>query len=426
MKNRLTVAIGGLGNRGLDTYAAELAKYPEEVKIVAVADIDVEKVKKAKLLYHIPEKYCFFSIEEMLEQEKLADFMVIATPDRLHVPPAMIALEKGYDLLLEKPISPDIEECKAITGLARKLNRKVVICHVLRYTPFYKKLKQIIDEGKVGEVVSIMAIENVGYYHQAHSFVRGNWRNSVESSPMILQKCCHDTDILTWLAGNTAKTVSSFGSTYLFKKEKAPQKAVHRCLDGCPVKDSCVFDAEKIYITDERTGVAAGNTGWPNTVLTISPSVKTVYEALKTGPYGRCVYYCDNDVVDHQIVNINLENGATISLTMSGFTSEFTRYIKIMGTAGEIIGDMSSNLITYWPFGGSKQIIDVNKLSDNFSGHGGGDAGLIREFLDYLLGKAVSSSITSLDVSTDSHYIAMAAEESRLAEGKAISIEDYR
>ncbi|RRD95291.1 gfo/Idh/MocA family oxidoreductase [Clostridiales bacterium COT073_COT-073] len=426
MEKMLTAAIAGLGNRGLDTYAAEMAKYPGEVKIVAVADLKPEKVDKARKLFGIRQENCFGSAEEMLEQDKLADFMIIATPDRLHIPQAMSALQKGYDLLLEKPISSDAGACKQIAVLAEKLDRKVVVCHVLRYTPFYKTLKQMIEQGKIGEVVSIMAIENVGYYHHAHSFVRGNWRNSRESSPMILQKCCHDTDILTWLAGGTAKTTSSFGSTYLFKSEKAPQNQVKRCLDGCPVKEQCVFDAEKIYITNDRTGVAKGNTGWPNTVLTLTPTVESVYQALKEGPYGRCVYYCDNDVVDHQIVNINMENGATISLTMSGLTGEFARYLKIMGTAGELIGDMATNLISYWPFGSERQVINVAELADNFEGHGGGDAGLIREFLDYMQGKEVSAAITSLEVSTDSHYIALAAEESRLAEGKAVSIDSYR
>lgn len=426
MRQKLRVAIAGLGNRGLDTYGRELAKYPQEVDLVAVADPIREKVEKAKALYGIRPENCFASAEEMLAQEKLADFLVIATPDRQHVGQALPALERGYDLLLEKPISPEVKECYQISKLAKHLNKRVVICHVLRYTPFYKELKGMLDQGKVGQVVSIMAIENVGYYHQAHSFVRGNWRKSRESSPMILQKCCHDMDILTWLAGNRVKTVSSFGSTYLFKPEKAPQNQVKRCLDGCPVKATCPYDAEKIYISNDLTGIAKGNTGWPNTVLSLNPTIESIYQAIAQGPYGRCVYYCDNDVVDHQIVNLNLEEGVTISLTMSGFTSEFARYLKIMGTHGEMIGDMGANTITWLPFGGPGQVVDVSQLSDNFQGHGGGDAGLIREFLDYLQGKPVSSSITALEVSTDSHYIAMAAEESRLAEGRAIALDPYR
>lgn len=428
MGKKLKVAVAGLGNRGLDVYSSELSRYPDEVEIVAVADIVREKVEYAKKKFNIDEKFCFNSAEELLKHDRLADVIVIATPDRLHVRQGIEALYKGYDILLEKPISPLLEECQEITRLARELDRKVVLCHVLRYAPFYRKIKKLICDGDVGDVINIMAIENVGYFHHAHSFVRGNWRNTDESSPMILQKCCHDTDILTWLANQRAKKVSSFGSLNLFKPEKSPQKKVKRCLDGCPAKDRCIYDAEKIYITNENTGIACGVTGWPNSVLTLNPTVDSVRKALKEGPYGRCVYYCDNDVVDHQEVNIELENNATISLTMSAFSAVTSRYLKVMGTLGEIEGDMEKNTIVVRIFGQKDYTIDLNEIQITKSKHGGGDSRLVREFLDYISGndEKVTSSITSIDESTESHYIALAAEKSRLNQGATIDIEEYR
>ena len=202
---QLTVALAGLGSRGKDTYAKTAKLFPEKMKIVAIADIDPAKVAEVAREYDVPAQRCFSSAEELLAQDKLADLMFITTQDRQHVGHALPALKKGYDLLLEKPVSPKLEECRELLKTAQACGRKVVVCHVLRYTPFYTKLKEILDEGTIGDVVTVMGIENVGYWHQAHSFVRGNWRNSDQSSPMILQKCCHDMDILLWLTGKSCR-----------------------------------------------------------------------------------------------------------------------------------------------------------------------------------------------------------------------------
>ena len=212
MKAPVTFAIAGFGDRG-STYASMQKLFPEKMKVVAVADLDPRKVEKARQLYDIPQENCFSSAEEMLEQEKLADVMVVSTMDRQHVGHAIPALRKGYNILMEKPISPELDKCKEILEVAKDCPGKIIVCHVLRYTTFYNKLKELISSGRIGDVVSICANENVGYWHQAHSFVRGNWRNSQETSPMILQKSCHDMDILTWLLGKKCKAVSSFGST---------------------------------------------------------------------------------------------------------------------------------------------------------------------------------------------------------------------
>lgn len=419
---KLRVAFIGLGNRGKDAYLPEFAKFADRVEITAIADPDVARRKDVAERYGIPVQMCFASGEELLKQPKLADALCIATMDRQHVAQAIPALEKGYDLLLEKPVSPFLEECRDISQTAKRTGRRVVVCHVLRYTPFYKRVKELLESGVIGDVVTIQAVENVGYWHQAHSFVRGNWRNSQTSSPMILQKCCHDMDLYLWLAGKTSKRVSSFGSNYYFNADHAPEGCTSRCMSGCKAKQTCPFDAEKIYIKHQKIGIENGNVGWPNEVLTLHPTVESVYEAIEKGPYGRCVFACDNNVVDHQVVNVEMTDGTTLNFTMSGLTEQNSRFAKFMGTKGELTADLSARTITTWPFGQPAQKEEVT----TDGGHGGGDAGIVAEFIDLMQGRPVSSSITSLDVSLESHYVALAAEKSRCEGGACIDIDTMR
>lgn len=433
MNKQITVAIAGLGNRGKDTYAQVAKLIPDKMKIVAVADINEEKVKLAAKEFDIPAENCFKSAEEMLEKDMLADVMVIATQDRQHVGHAIPALRKGYHLLLEKPISPILKECQELVKVAKECDRKVVVCHVLRYTPVYQKVKELLDAGTIGEVVSIMALENVGWWHQAHSFVRGNWRNKELSSPMILQKCCHDMDLYLWLANKECKSLSSFGSIHLFKEECAPEGCAKRCLEGCEAKENCCFDAEKIYIKHKTKGYESGNREWPlNVLVTGKVTEKALMNALKTGPYGRCVYHCDNNVVDHQVLNMLMTDGTTMSFTMCGFSADVSRYAKFMGTKGELIvnmngDDIAHNVINVRLFDtvNTEYSIDVADLSSDFSGHGGGDNAMVEEFIDVLCGiKDESPYVTSLEKSMESHYCALAAEESRLNGGKIVELED--
>lgn len=426
MGKKLTVAFAGLGNRGKDTYAPTVKLFSDRMEMAAIADIDPAKVEDVAKTYGIPEDRCYTSAEEMLAQPKLADAMFITTQDRQHVKQAVAALRKGYDLLMEKPISPVLDECREIVRVAKETGRKVVICHVLRYTPFYMKLKEILDAGTIGDVVSIMGIENVCYWHQCHSFVRGNWRNSDQTSPMILQKCCHDMDLYLWLANKTCKSVSSYGDTYLFKEENAPEGAALRCMDGCKAKENCPFDAEKIYLTNEDTGILHGHDGWPCEVLAMHPTEEKIREAIRTSPYGRCVFHCDNNVVDHQVVNLEMTDGTTMSFTMCAFTAQGGRYAKFMGTKGDIIADLGKNTIDIGVFGKKRDVIDVSKLAEDFSGHAGGDNQLVREFLDMELDGKVASNITSLERSMESHYIALAAERSRLRDGAVVTLEEMR
>lgn len=424
MNSPITFAIAGFGDRG-STYASMQDLFPDQMKVVAVADLDPAKVEKARKRYDLPPDRCFSSAEEMLERSKLAEVLVVATMDRQHVDHAIPALRKGYHILLEKPVSPELSRCRELLEVARECHGQVIVCHVLRYTAFYNQLKELIDSGRIGNVVSVCANENVGYWHQAHSFVRGNWRNSKETSPMILQKSCHDMDIFTWLLGKKCRSVSSFGGTWLFRPERALEGAALRCLDGCQVKEACPFDAEKIYITSPKTGRARGDS-WITSVLSVENTVESTYRALREGPYGRCVYQCDNDVVDHQQTNLLLEDGSTVSFTMCAFTENCYRTFKAMGTQGEIEADTRSNLIHIRVFGQPEEVIDVGRLAGDLKGHGGGDSGIIRDFLELLRGGVLNGRTTTLENSMESHFIALAAEESRLHGGRVVEMEAFR
>lgn len=419
-----TIAVAGLGQRGYRIYATLFHELQERVKIVAVADTNAEKVKEARKTLGVNEKNCFVSAEELLEQSQLADVLVIATPDRQHVSQAVKALEKGYDLLLEKPISGDKTECQKILATADRLGRKVVVCHVLRYSPLYRKVKEVLDSKVIGELMNIQAIENVGYWHYAHSFIRGNWRNSDETTPMIMQKCCHDMDLMVWLTGRKCEKVSSFGSLGYFNKEHAPEGATAYCMGGCKVKESCPYDAEEFYINHPEQGVRSGNISWPVNMIEQYPTVENVRAALPTHQYGRCVFGCDNNVVDHQVVNLEMEGGLTVNFTMTAFTEEISRYGKYMGTQGQMIADMKTNIIEIERFGYPKEVIDLGS-SEGHVGHGGGDEVIVSDFLDYLDGKECRG-ITSLGDSLESHFICMAAEKSRVNGGKVISLQEYR
>lgn len=432
MNRIVTCAVAGLGNRGNDIYAHYQLTAPEEMKVVAAAEPDAEKLKNARVRYGILEEHCFSSAEEMLEQDQLADVMIIATQDRQHVPHAIKAIQKGYHVLCEKPISPDPKECILLQKTAHEYGRIVAVGHVLRYTPFYAKIKEIIKSGRIGDVVSVQAIEQVSYWHQAHSFVRGNWRRQDETSPMILAKSCHDMDIFVWLLEKKCINISSYGGLYLFRPERAPAGAAKRCLDGCAVKEECPYDAEKIYITNERTGIQGvikeGRTGdeaWPACV--VSPyglTEKAVYDALKKGPYGRCVYACDNNVVDHQVVGMEFEDHITVDFQMTAFTSQGGRRITVCGTKGDIQGCLGDSKLEVTDFGRPPEVLDT--AVGDMSGHAGGDNRLIHDFLSAVR-KGTDEAVlrTGIDVSVMSHIMAAAAEESRLSGGKSISLEEF-
>lgn len=387
-------------------------------KIVAVADLDPTKREIACREFGIPEERSYATAEDLLAQECLAEAAIIATMDRDHWKHAIPAMEKGYHLLLEKPISPIPEETLEIAATAQKLKRHVVVCHVLRYSPFFREIKRIIDSGELGRVITVQHNENVGSYHIAHSFVRGNWRRSDLSSPMIMQKSCHDMDLLAWLVGSDCRKVASFGDLTYFKEANAPEGSAARCAD-CALKDSCRYSAYKCYLP------IMGN--WPASVLTSDQTSEGLMEAIRTGPYGRCVYRCDNDVCDHQVTILEFENGVTATFNLSGFTNRISRSLKIMCEHGEIRATEVGNIIEVTRFAANavdRSDSTVIHPEATTSGHGGGDGQIVEEFLD-LLEERRTDALSEISRSVESHMMACAAEESRVS-GRVISIAQFR
>lgn len=399
---KITAIVLGAGSRG-NVYAKYSKMFPEQLEIVGVAEPDSKRREKFAKEYHIPSEKQFESWEDILKEPKMADAVLLCTMDGMHREPAEQALHLGYHVLLEKPMSNKKEDCIAIERAVRESGKVLTVCHVLRYTPFYQTLKHLVDSGVIGTVAAIDQIENVGYWHQAHSFVRGNWRNEEESSPMILQKSCHDLDIISWLMGKRCLRVSSFGSRQYFAPENRPEGAPKRCLDGCPYQEECLYDVRKIYLN--------GNKNWPVDVLTTDLSENGIRKALEEGPYGRCVYACDNDVVDRQVVNMEFEGGAVATFTMTAFTAQMTRQLKIMGTNGEIMADMDKNWILLQQFGKESKKIEIPELSEDGFGHGGGDVGIMKQFIKLVHGEG--DNVTSAKQSLQSHLMCFAAEESR-------------
>ncbi len=405
-------ALIGAGNRGNDIYGAYALEHPEEIRFVAVAEPDLERRDRfAKLHWLSPERQ-FLSWQELLAKPKFCDWMFICSQDRAHYEPTMMALGKGYQILLEKPMAADVKECIAIVKEVQKNKGSLTVAHVLRYTPFFSKIKELLNSGKIGSMIEIHLNENVGYWHYTHSYVRGNWANADRATPMILAKSCHDLDLILWLSGKKPVRLASFGSLQFFKRENAPAESAARCLE-CKIKYECPYSAVKQYL--------GPNTNWPVNVISCDLSMEGRIKALKEGPYGRCVFRCDNNVVDHQVVNMELEGGTTANFTMSGFTQDLSRRIKIMGTLGVIEGSLESNQLEIHDFSnGSREII---YLPQSPGRHSGGDCGL----MDYLVKQSADCTIkglTSAEVSLMSHIMAFAAEESRLT-GKVMEIDEF-
>ncbi|MEH7746561.1 Gfo/Idh/MocA family oxidoreductase [Neobacillus drentensis] len=411
----MTAILIGAGDRGARAYAPYALEYPNELKIIAVAEPNGERRSKFQQAHHISDENCLESWEELLNKEtKIADIAIICTLDRHHFKPTMKALELGYHVLLEKPMSPDPVECIVMEHAAQKYNRQLTICHVLRYTDFWSTIKKVISKGEIGEVVSLQLNENVEVMHMSHSFVRGNWNNNGRTSPMILQKSCHDMDIISFVIGKDCKRISSYGSLMHFKEENAPVGAPNRCLEGCPAELECPFHAGRYYLGEGK--------GWAKK-FTEDYTNEGIIKALNETPYGKCVYHSDNDVVDHQVVNMEFEGGATATFSMCGFTREQTRIVQIMGTKGEIRGNMEENSISIFDFLTKQET--VIKFDNPIGGHGGGDQGIMRTFLREIQFGNKQDSVSSSSASVRSHLMAFAAEESRLHQGQSIHIDDY-
>ena len=420
MKKVFTVSILGAGSRGAEAYGRIMMSQKDKYKIVSICDVSKVKVDKYQKLFNLDKNNCFTDENEFFK-ERRSDCLVLATMDEDHVRQCIKAFELGYDVLLEKPISPKIDELYALLESQKKHNNKALVCHVLRYAPLFTKIKELLDKKVCGDLVMIDSIEQVCFWHQAHSFVRGNWRNSDETSPMILQKCCHDLDLLQYYANSKCDTISSIGSLRFFKKENQPEGAADRCTK-CKYVDTCTYSAKRFYIGEWKK-IGSVENGWPYNVITtkVPLTEESLYEAIDKGPYGRCVFACDNNVVDNQIVMMRFKNGVNANLRMTAFTPEGGRIMKFYCTNGEIDLLDAEEKIVVTKFYEEPEIIDLNLLLDEGGhNHGGGDAGIIDSFYKLLCGENMSG--TSLENSVESHLMALKAEESRLENGKLLKV----
>jgi predicted dehydrogenase len=420
MSHALTAVLIGAGSRGYAAYGPYALAHPDEIRFTAVAEPHDARRARFAQAHAISAERQFRTWEDLLARGKIADTALVCTLDRLHVAPCIAALEAGYDVLLEKPMATTLAGCVQLVQAAERTGRLLQICHVLRYTGFFSALHEIVTSGRLGEIITVEHRENVVYWHMAHSFVRGNWRDSSVESPMILAKCCHDLDILYWNLGPCAR-LNSFGSLIHFRTENAPEGAPERCTDGCSVADDCPWYAPRLYLHDY--------TGWPVSVISEDTSLEARRRALETGPWGRCVYHCDNDVVDHQIVTMELESGASAALIMHGHSHEEARTMRYDGTRATLRGKfaygMDDSIEIHDHLTG--RVEQVNPQAGD-SGHGGGDEGVMAAFV-----RAVRTpscvlecrSATTARESLESHLMAFAAEQARV-EGAIVDAAAFR
>lgn len=462
----LTAIMNGAGHRGLETYGNYALDHPEQIKFIAVADPNPDRRKKFQKLHHIPDDMAFSSWELMmpLNGNKLADIAFICTQDRMHYEPAMRAMDLGYQIFLEKPISPVLKQCQALAQKAKETKRIVQVGHVLRFTPFFQKIKEVIQSGKLGKILQIEHTENVSYWHYGHSYVRGPYHKENFSSPLILAKTCHDLDLIYWYLDEQPLDVRSVGALTHYCPENAPEGSPERCTDGCPQEASCPWFAPRLYIKAEpllRIGqhshfiiyrllskwaiknnifirfLAKFNKRirsflewpmWPITAISEDLSYEGRMKALREGPYGKCIYKTGNDVVDHQTATFRFPGGTTATLRVIGISDLEGREVKIFGTKGTLRGVFRYNeeKLIYRDFRYNNTEI-LLQSGMNFDAHGGGDSGIMDAFIKVLRKEAKPEEMGTADIfaSLESHYMGFAAEDARITNETRL-MADYR
>jgi predicted dehydrogenase len=441
----------GAGQRGALDYAPYALKHPDRLKFTAVAEPNPERRAWFAAQHQILPENVYESWEPLLERPRFAQAALICTQDQQHTGPAVAALQAGYHVLLEKPIATKADECRLIVNTARLTGRQLHIAHVLRYTRHYQAMRRLIHSGILGEVINVSHRENVSFFHMAHSYVRGNWANWARSSPMILAKCCHDFDILLWILDRKCHSLSSTGDLVHFRSDKAPAGAPPYCLDGCPAADTCPYYAPFVYLDltplwREIEATASGLNrlilkaqlhapaaikalgtifpilrqisdyrGWPRSAVADHPTRENLLEALRKGPYGRCVYHCDNDVVDHQVVLMTFEDGPSVTLTMHGHSNQEGRSDRIEGSRASLyahLGRGGSWIEVREHTSGRRHRYNTSALTNE--SHGGGDSALMHAFTESLRSGSGDATLITAEQALESHLMAFSAEQARL------------
>lgn len=413
------ILIVGAGSRGLGVYAEYARTHPHQYQVVGCAEPCPERRQRLLELHPGAVKDCHSDWTSLLEAAPAADAVILATPDREHRQPALAFMEKGYDLLLEKPMDISLEGCQELVQASRQHRVLLVVAHVMRYTHYFTCFKELVSRGLLGQLATVRHLEPVHYWHQAHSFVRGNWRNQELSAPMILAKSCHDLDLLCYLVGEPVQALSSFGRLSHFRPDNRPPGAAARCLD-CPLQENqCAYSAPRIYLGM----LSRGQHGWPVDVVVPNPTPQRLLEALKSSPYGRCVYACDNDVVDHQVVALEFASGVTGTFTMTAFTEHRLRTTEMLGSEGQLLGD--GLRLIYTPFGsppahwlkGSRPLENGDYLWDfshiSSAGHSGGDEGLMQFFFHCLEDRKAALQLSLPEDALRGHELCFLAEVAR-------------
>lgn len=420
MTQPIQAVLLGAGGRGLFTFGDFAAQNPDQLKFVAVAEPNDFRREKFAAIHKIPSQNCFTSWEELMQVDQISSVLFNTTMDNYHFSSSMAALEKGYDVVLEKPMAPTPQECSQLVKESTRLGRKLIIFHEMRYTKFFKAVFDIVHSGRLGELVNVEHRENVVFWHYVHSFVRGNWRNTKDSAPFILAKCCHDLDLLYWIIGQKVQRLSSFGSLKYFKRSSAPRSDLpERCTDGCPIEDTCIFFAPRLYSGPAKK--------WRRILeFGADTANKPLDEILKTSDYGRCAYKCDNNVVDNQVVNLQFENGILANFVTTAFANKPSRYVRFDGTKGTLVGELSatdSEIVVSDHLSGTKESIDLETKYDEAQ-HGGGDSEMLLDIVNNL--KMDQSIEHSVEDALESHLMALAAEESRLNNGAIIEMHEFK
>ncbi len=400
---RLRFIVVGCGGRG-SGFARWVLEHPEVGSVVAVAD-PVEDRRRAIADKHgIPDDMQFNSWEDVFTREKFADVVLNGTMENIHRVTAVAAMERGYDMLLEKPMAETLEDCVEIDRVRRETGRIVSVCHSLRYHLMFAELKRLVDSGAIGRLLSIDQLEAVEPTHYTHAFVRGKWGNEGRSTCMLLAKCCHDIDVMGYLVGQSCKRVSSFGSLIWYRPENAPEGAAKRCVENCSIEPTCPYSAYKLYAPAESMW-------W--TFAHMPKDDRERLDALKTSPWGRCVWHCDNDVDDHQVVNFEYGDGVTGTLTMAaaGFGVAGSRYVRLHGSEGSVRGEMVGNKIELCRYRDRAiQRIDIPEMSGS---HGGGDSLVLHNLVQAVRTRDESFVLTGTAESLATHRVTFAAEQAR-------------
>lgn len=422
MENPVQVIIVGMGERA-SIYAREALTHPKLLQVVGVADVSPERVCLARKLFSIPEERCFSSAEELAAHPKFADAVINGTMDRQHVSTSLPLLRRGYDILLEKPFAVNQKEADELLRCVHETGRHVMVCHVLRYAPFYRRIKETIMRGEIGKIINIQMAEQVSYFHESVSYVRGKYASpTLCGSGMLLSKCSHDLDVMAWLmSGTKPVSVSSVGSVFQFKPEMAPAASGTHCFLDCPVERECVYSAKRLYVEYPQR--------WANNIWhecgcdDCSETDRVRILSEKNNPYSRCIYRCNLQIVDHQSVLVCFADGATGTFSMTGGAAASGRHIHITGTKGEITGTFEeqhfkiSRIAPEADSGKTSQVIDVSAEQQG-NAHGGGDQAIVRDFIAMLTGAQVSPCCTTLDDSMTGHQLVFLAEQSRKRRGE--------